>query len=581
MCGISSNPRALAQKDREIATLNSTIRRLEAEKVISRRRNDKLEDEVAQAQHTKDAVKSNEESRLREMDKRSGALDTKEYQIQTLKSEARADQATISGLRSALEVSEFKVTNGERLLAETETERDEFEAKLLQSGEENANQARLLDAALEEQTARGTTINVLEELVRKLQQRVNAMSPTKWIPLPESELQNDLTALKGSMRGWTRGVATTTVAPWNGLSAEHSTRLSNSFFNVGVFANGIPAGLGDSEGGPTLFLNALLAHDIYTKVLAAPFSSIDSLEADTSSLVCLYNVLRDFKIPQSTHGGSGSRFTSNSNLNGRSRRSIESEKEVHMWRCQTLRQLTSSSLNPTQAEADLIQARNTCMRSIANSRAQQFLDETVSISTVFIKGGMTADEMVTCLEGLGEVYYQAAQVAYNLWTRKQTFKVSTRADMGPITFDADNALMALHPSVRVDDHRGQLKGQPVTLIVHPLLEVVGTDEGEDFDQEPRVLILAEVWLDSNLPAGARRRRRQPSPPVNPQPTPGPTGPPPRAPPASTGGGSGGPPPPSPPPSPPPGPAPQSPAPQGPAPTGPAPTTDADNDTEIL
>jgi hypothetical protein len=566
MCGISSNPRALAQKDREIATLNSTIRRLEAEKVISRRRNDKLENEIAQAEHTKDAVKSNEESRLREMDKRSGALDAKEYQIQTLKSEARADRETISGLRSALEVSEFKVTNGERLLAEIESERDEFEAKLLQAGDENANQAGLLDAALEEKAARGTIINELEERLRKLQHRINALSPIKWVPLPESELRNDLAALKGSMRGWTRGVATTTVAPWNGLGAEHSTRLFNSLFHVGVFANGIPAGLGDSEGGPTLFLNALLAHDIYTKVLAAPFSSIDSLEADTSSLVCLYDVLRDFKIPQSAHGGSGSRFTSKSNLNGRSRRSIESEKEVHMWRCQTLRQLTPSSLNPTQAEADLIQARNTCMRSIANSRAQQFLDETVSISTVFIKGGMTIDEMVTCLEGLGEVYYQAAQVAYNLWTRRQTFKVSTRADMGPITFDADNALIAPHPSVRVDDHRGQLKGRPVTLIVHPLLEVVGTDEGEDFDQEPRVLIPAEVWLDSSLPAGARRRYRQPAPPRNPQPPPGPTGTPPGGTPVGTGGGGGGPPPPPP---------------TGPAPTGPAPTTDADDDTEIL
>ena len=55
-------------------------------------------------------------------------------------------------------------------------------------------------------------------------------------------------------------------------------------------------------------------------------------------------------------------------------------------------------------------------------------------------------------------------------------------------FDPDNL-------VRFEDHEDHLKDKTVTVIVHPLLKVYGTDEAKDYDQG-RVWAKGVVWLDS-------------------------------------------------------------------------------------
>jgi len=542
MCGILCNPRALALKDREIATLEQAIRKLEADQVILRRRNKRLEEETLQAKHAKDVVRRNEELRLTEIDKRTGALDAKEYEIQELKAAARADQKMIRDQKSTLEVYEFQIKDGQRLLAEAETEHQELEAKLEEAREQIEQRDRVYEAALDEQNALKQTIAEREDILRRQDGRLNALEPVRWDPLPEVEVKNDLVSLNASIRSWTRDTATTGVAPWIGMSDADLAKLFNYMCLIGIYPQSLPDELANSETGPALFLNALLAHDIYTKVLAAPFSSINDTEQGPSSMANFYDTLTYYKTSQTA---SGSRFMPD--RSSRSQRSIDSEKELHMWRSQTLRMLTPSSSDPTHEEIDLLQSRDDRMRDIAKARALSFL---AGFNLVFIEFFTTQEETITCQENLEAIYFQAAQVAYNLWTRRQTFKVTTLADMGPVTFDADNALMEPHPSVRVDDHQRRLKGRPVTLIMHPLLEVIGTEEGEGFDQEPRVLMPAEVWLDSSLPGAARKRQPKPAPKplppdptkTNQQPTPPPTPPlPPKTHPANpTGHPPGGP-----------------------------------------
>ena len=93
------------------------------------------------------------------------------------------------------------------------------------------------------------------------------------------------------------------------------------------------------------------------------------------------------------------------------------------------------------------------------------------------------------------IYQDAATISYLLWTRRTTMELITLKEFGHLTFDINKNFLTPHTLVHPDEHEDQLKGRPVTVIVHPLLEVCGTVEAKDYDQR-RVWAAAEVWLDS-------------------------------------------------------------------------------------
>jgi hypothetical protein len=102
------------------------------------------------------------------------------------------------------------------------------------------------------------------------------------------------------------------------------------------------------------------------------------------------------------------------------------------------------------------------------------------------------------IEKLKVIYREAAALSYRLWTQRTTLKCITLKDLQELrklTFDADNEYLKSHSLVRHEDHEDQLKGKPITLIVHPLLMVFGTDEGKEYDSG-RIWASGEVWLDS-------------------------------------------------------------------------------------
>jgi hypothetical protein len=99
------------------------------------------------------------------------------------------------------------------------------------------------------------------------------------------------------------------------------------------------------------------------------------------------------------------------------------------------------------------------------------------------------------IKKLNSIYQEAASVSYMLWTRKTAMTLVTLSDMGSPTFDVDDSTLKPHTMVHPDDHDDKLKGRQITLIVHPLLRVYGTDEGRDYDNA-RVWVPAEVWFDT-------------------------------------------------------------------------------------
>jgi hypothetical protein len=160
-----------------------------------------------------------------------------------------------------------------------------------------------------------------------------------------------------------------------------------------------------------------------------------------------------------------------------------------MWRSQTLRLLLPLLRNDSRegekalrswTEGPIAKVSNRHTSDFLASPAQRLIDNKAIANTA---------------KKLKPIYQEAASISYMLWTRRTTMKCVTLQEMDRPIFDVENAYLVLHPLVHPENHKDELKGRPITLIVHPLLQVYGTDEARDYD-EGRVWIPAEVWLDS-------------------------------------------------------------------------------------
>jgi hypothetical protein len=96
---------------------------------------------------------------------------------------------------------------------------------------------------------------------------------------------------------------------------------------------------------------------------------------------------------------------------------------------------------------------------------------------------------------LHRIYHMAANISYMMWTRRTTMKCYTLKHLGQPAFDPESKDLIPHSSVKYDKFKNQLKGKPISLIIHPLLRLFGTNDAEDYDRGS-VWAPAEVWLDS-------------------------------------------------------------------------------------
>lgn len=146
----------------------------------------------------------------------------------------------------------------------------------------------------------------------------------------------------------------------------------------------------------------------------------------------------------------------------------------------------------SQSEKWMNEATQIAITERADSQALKFLG---SPAQHFIN-----DEARTnCAHKLKAIYREAANISYNSWTRRTYLEHTTLESMRGLYFDPDDKRMVAHSSVDYEIHDDQLKGRPISVIVHPLLRVFGTDDGKDYDQ-CRVWAPAEVWLDSSGPS---------------------------------------------------------------------------------
>jgi hypothetical protein len=160
-----------------------------------------------------------------------------------------------------------------------------------------------------------------------------------------------------------------------------------------------------------------------------------------------------------------------------------------MWRSQTLRLLMPPLRNDTSdAEKQMRSLTEGLIAQIANLQACNFL---TGPARHLIDNETKTDFM----NKLKEIYKEAASVSYMLWTRRTEMRCFTLDEVGHLAFDAESPHFEPDNLVRYDEHEDQLKDKPITVMVHPLLQVYGTDEAIDYHRG-RVWAKGVVWLDS-------------------------------------------------------------------------------------
>jgi hypothetical protein len=137
------------------------------------------------------------------------------------------------------------------------------------------------------------------------------------------------------------------------------------------------------------------------------------------------------------------------------------------------------------------QLRRTTEDSIAQAADRQVLAFLTSPASYLIENKAKTDFR----SKLKKIYSDAARLSYMLWTRRTQMRCFTLREIKYLAFDAESPYFDPDSLVRYDDHEDHLKGKMVTVIVHPLLKVYGTDEAKDYDQD-RVWAKGVVWVDS-------------------------------------------------------------------------------------
>lgn len=109
-------------------------------------------------------------------------------------------------------------------------------------------------------------------LIRRQQEEsFKQMETGRWLPMEESRVLEDFARIRTQMRTWAKGAAVKNIGTIQDIGEEQHASLMASLSRVAVVENNqLPGGLSTAKG-PSLLLNALLAHDVYTSLFRSPF----------------------------------------------------------------------------------------------------------------------------------------------------------------------------------------------------------------------------------------------------------------------------------------------------------------------
>ncbi|TGO71948.1 hypothetical protein BELL_0509g00070 [Botrytis elliptica] len=307
--------------------------------------------------------------------------------------------------------------------------------------------------------------------IRKQQEAsFNQMTTSRWMPVEDSKVIGDLDRLKRDMRNWAKKVSVNDLnALVRSLGQRETAALTEALTHVVVFENGgLPQGL-SAKKSPSLLLTALLTHHVYKTLFKSPFFFISGNIVDGRFVLSEYRMGLEFVYRAGRYSN---------------------EEDAHIWRSDFLRlQLPPMAAETSEQGKNLHRITETQIAEVANRQASDFLEGAAQYLI-----GNEGREIIA--DKLRVIYREAASVSYMLWTRRTTLQILTLKDINP-KFHPEVKHLVPHSSVDYENHEDQLRGRAISIIVHPLLLVCGTDDAKDYDHS-RVWAPAEVWLDSSV-----------------------------------------------------------------------------------
>jgi hypothetical protein len=165
------------------------------------------------------------------------------------------------------------------------------------------------------------------------------------------------------------------------------------------------------------------------------------------------------------------------------------ERDAYVWRSDTLRLLMPElRYDTSDTEKEMRITTDRLVARIAEQQASRFLD---GPARYLIK----VDTKTDFTSKLKKIFNEAANISYLLSTQRTAMRCRSLRDLAPFTFNGDCPQFTPDNLVRYEGQEERLNGSRVTLMVHPLLEVYGTDEAEDYSTS-RVWAPGVVWFDN-------------------------------------------------------------------------------------
>jgi hypothetical protein len=97
------------------------------------------------------------------------------------------------------------------------------------------------------------------------------MESGRWLPREDSKVVGDLDRIKRNMRSWAKGTSIKDMSSLQTLDSISRAALMKDLSHMVLLENNqLPQGLSTPKS-PSLLLNALVAHDVYTSIFRNPF----------------------------------------------------------------------------------------------------------------------------------------------------------------------------------------------------------------------------------------------------------------------------------------------------------------------
>ncbi|KAH8808654.1 hypothetical protein F5884DRAFT_636787, partial [Xylogone sp. PMI_703] len=287
---------------------------------------------------------------------------------------------------------------------------------------------------------------------------------SRWSPKEETKITQELDRLKRDMRSWSKETSLRELQVLQSLEEPESNALMQELEEVVLRDNHmLPIGLSSAPRAPMLLLNALLSHKVYSSFFRNPFFFLKDGNGDDLSKVGLEN---EFE-----------------------RIYLLAEENAHIWRSDTLRLLMPPLRHDTsETEKKMHSRTEAVIGRIANQAASDFLKSPA-------RHLVNSETKANFAFKLQNIFREAALISYMLWTQRTHMRFRTLHQLAPLIFNGNTSRFTADNLVRYEGQEERLKGSVVTVMVHPLLEVYGTDEAEDYEKG-RVWAAGVVWFDN-------------------------------------------------------------------------------------